>query len=332
MTKANAAVLRENASIEELVQKAGFTIDGRGHTLTTKEHESLTLYTGTNSWYWFSKGVGGSTIDWIMFYYNVGFSEALDILEGYTSLQASEAAALPSARDDFSGIHVPEPVPPPPDLRQDLHLVYHRRLDPAARQWWHDQGIDDEAISRFFLGVCDDHPQYGRAYTIPVIERGKLVNLRMRLHEPPKPKDKYRPWASGYGTQLFNSDILTPELGSVIVTAGEKKVIVLWSNGLSAVSPTGGCTNWRDEWTTRLQFCHKVYIAFDPNETAAAWKLASKIGERAFVVNLPDKPDDFLMTNGPDEFRKYIETAEPVVDYDYWERQLGGNRLWGKML
>ncbi len=110
----------------------------------------------------------------------------------------------------------------------------------------------------------------------------------------------------GCGTQLYNADILTPELGAVVVTAGEKKVMVLWEHGIPAVTPTGGCGNWKDEWTTRLSSAASVYIAFDPPEQAAAWKLAEQIGERALVAQCPDKPDDYILQHGRDAFRERL--------------------------
>ena len=105
----------------------------------------------------------------------------------------------------------------------------------------------------FLLGACDDHPSYpGRSYTIPVIEGGRLVNLRLRLDHPEKPGDKYRPYRPGYGSQLFNAGAIRATTATVLVTAGEKKAIVLWSKGYTAVSPTNGCSGWQDAWTAKL--------------------------------------------------------------------------------
>jgi len=213
-------------------------------------------------------------------------------------------------------------------------------LDAAARQWWYAQGVDDEIISRFFLGACDYHPIWRQpTYTIPVIVGGRLVNVRHRLAQPPTTGDKYRPERAGLPTELFNSDILTANLGGVVIVAGEKKVLVLARRGLPAISSTAGCGHWRDEWTTRLQFCRKVYIAFDPGEGEAAVKLAERIGERAWVVNLPEKPDDFILrierergfAAAEQTFRAYLSRARAHVNSDIWLSRNGGKSTWGKM-
>jgi hypothetical protein len=204
-----------------------------------------------------------------------------------------------------------KPEPPARPLPQNLHYRFHKQLDgdPAARQWWHGQGISDEAIDHFLLGVME-HRYYGRCYTIPVIEGGMLVNIRLRLDKPTGPKgDKYRPLRAGHGSQLFNSDILTPDLKGVIVTAGEKKAIVLWQYGIPAVSSTAGCGHWRSEWNERLRHCEKVFIAYDPLETHHARTLAERLGERAYVVQMPDNPDDYILRQGEPAFRALLSAA-----------------------
>jgi len=314
----DATELKRQARIEDLVSRSGFTVTGHGRVLTTEEHDSLKIWLDTNTWYWYRRGIGGDVYDWMQYIDGLTFPEAVERLgEGNCG-----TCEIPPVRV--------ERIKPAPPLPQDLHLKFHRGLDDAARDWWHGEGIQDEAISRFFLGVVD-HQHYGRCYSIPILEDGRLVNLRLRLGNPEKPKDKYRPYASGYGTQLYNSDILTPELGGVVITAGEKKAIVLWQYGIPAVSPTGGCGNWQDAWTTKLQFCRKVYIAFDPGETEAAWKLAGRIGERAHVVNLPEKPDSWIVANGEAAFRWQLRQAEPFADREVWVRRLG-KCYWGRML
>jgi hypothetical protein len=325
----DADALKRSISIVDVIERTGLHVTGTGNILTTVEHDSLRIWCDNNSYYWYSQGHGGSIFDWIMHSANVDFAEAARRLEA----------------GDYRGTVLPAPVAPKPIpiLAPDLHLRYHRALEPEDRAWWHGQGIIDEAISRFFLGAGSVRLPQGKGkdavwityatYTIPIIEDGKLLNVRHRLSAPPKANDKYRPEMAGIPASLFNADILTPELGGVVLVAGEKKAIVLWQYGIPAISVTAGCGTWKEEWTTRLQFCRKVYLAYDPGESAHAWQVAAQIGERAYIMALPDKPDDFITAQGEAAFRTYLRSAEPYVDRTYWQRQLPAHRpLWGKLL
>lgn len=316
----NADDLKRSIAITDVIERAGFHVTGTGPILQTEEHDSLKLYVKQNSYWWYSQGHGGSIFDFVMHTEHVDFPTAARLLESGTY----HGPPLPP----------PEPPRPPPLLAPDLHLRYHKNLDATARDWWHAEGITDAGIARFFLGCCEYHPAWRQpTYTIPVIEDGQLLNVRHRLSAPPKPGDKYRPECAGIPASLFNADILTPDRGGVVIVAGEKKAIVLWQYGIPAISSTAGCGTWRAEWTTRLQFCQKVYLAYDPGESAAAWKVAAEIGERAFVLALPDKPDDFILAQGEPAFRQYLRQAEPFADREYWRRQLPpGKALWGKLL
>lgn len=64
--------IKTQISIADLIAKSGLTVIGKGHTLTTAEHDSLKIFTNNNSWTWYSqsgqrgKALGGSVIDWYM--------------------------------------------------------------------------------------------------------------------------------------------------------------------------------------------------------------------------------------------------------------------------
>jgi DNA primase len=319
----DAQVLRDRIDLADVIERTGTKLDRKGHARYIRgvEHDSFVVDTQAQRWHWYSQNEWGDVFDWLQRQYSCTFAEAVAMVEqggyAYAPMPAKEA----------------RPVQPAPQLSQTLHLSYHRNLTPEAREWWHRQGINDDGISRFFLGYCECHPAYNQpTYTIPVLEGGKLLNIRHRLSNPARPQDKYRPECAGLPAALYNSDVLTPELGGIVIVAGEKKVAVLWQNGIPAISSTAGCAHWLDEWTTRLQYCRKVFVAFDPGESKAAWKVAGMIGERAFVVNLPDKPDDFIVAHGEEEFRRYLREAEPYADRDYWAKRMPGRALWGRIL
>lgn len=285
--------------IVEMVERTGLTIVGHGNTLTTKEHDSLKLFIDTNSWYWFSRSVGGGVIDWVIYTQRVNFKRACEIL----------SAHAPVAQLTYQA---PPPHAPPPPLAARLAEKCHQTLSVSDCQWWEERGIWREARAHFQLGVYE-HRLYGTCYTIPVYEDGQLVNMRLRLKHPPRPKDKYRPFDAGRGTHLYNSAILTPENEAVVVVAGELKCVVLWQYDIPAVSPTAGCGHWRSEWTERLRYCKRVFIAFDPGELEAAERIGREIGSCARIVELPDKPDDFILTHDALTFRSLLKAAWPVL-------------------
>lgn len=285
--------------IEDVVTDSGLTVVGTGRIKTTREHDSLRLFTMTNTWYWFSQGQGGDVIAWVQ------YTQGVDFLTACHNIARRQGGKLPTTVKRY----IPEP--PPPDLPAELHLQMHSAMNADDIEWWFKRGIAQDAQAHFKLGVYH-HPAWGLCYSIPVIENGKLVNIRLRIANPPNPKDKYRPYDTGRGTHLYNSDILTPDTRGVVIVAGELKAVALWQDGIPAVSPTAGCQHWRPEWTERLNYCQKVYIAFDPGEEKAGEELAEQFGDRARFVVMPDKPDDLMLGFGPKAIRYHLQHALPL--------------------
>jgi hypothetical protein len=326
-----AESLRRRVSIVEVFERMGEHFQGGAHTKWRrgKVMSSLVVNTQDNTWARYKYAdQHGDIFDLVMLTEQCTFAEAIELVEQGHFGRLND---LPSAQ-------LPVTTFVQPDLPQDLHLKYHRNLDELDRTWWAAQGVNAESISRFWLGSCPYHDLWQQpTMTIPIIVAGKLVNVRHRLVHPPKTGDKYRPERAGLPMELFNSDILTPDLAGVIIMAGEKKVLVAWQYHLPAVSTTGGCGFWLDEFTTRLQFCRKVYVCFDPGEGEAAERLAQRIGERVWIVDLPEKPDDFLTRIAVEQdaaaaeaaFREYLRKARPYVNREVWAQRNGGSQ-WGK--
>lgn len=99
--------IKSQISIVELIAKAGLTVIGHGHTLTTAEHDSLKIFTNNNSWTWYSengkrgKALGGSVIDWVMHVEKCSQGEAIRRLEAMlaegTVTAVSEVSRQPAA-------------------------------------------------------------------------------------------------------------------------------------------------------------------------------------------------------------------------------------------
>ena len=101
----------------------------------------------------------------------------------------------------------------------------------------------------------------------------------------------------------------------------EKAGVAKLRNSLDihAASYTFGSHNYsreqvKDELSRRFERFKEVLIALDPDATDKAQQMAGWFGDRARVVFLPVKPDDFFTTeNGtPDDFRLYMRLARRV--------------------
>lgn len=75
--------IKREIPIESLIAQSGLTVTGKGHTLTTVEHDSLKIFTRNNSWTWYSqagrdgRNLGGSVIDWYKYMHQCGDGEAI---------------------------------------------------------------------------------------------------------------------------------------------------------------------------------------------------------------------------------------------------------------
>ena len=284
------------------------------HPSTSKT--SLSVDPKKQLWYCFNCGCGGNVYDWIG---DVLFGENYNKYVHFPMVKDFEERGLPMAPVRFV-----EPAEyTPPEWDTEIYLLYHEQVQRSY--WYEELGSPDlinPAIEHFKLGYCPAHPtEHCPSHTMPVFIDQKCVNIRHRLVG--REKDKYRPHLKGLGAQLYNQDCLdiARQKGSVLVVAGEKKVISAWSRGIpNCISPTIGCS-WKEEWTALLEGITKRYVLFDPNEDEAAEKVAAVIGAR--VLHLDEKLDDWFKTHSLQDFRGLFTR----VDEHYWCRRLNV-QLW----
>jgi hypothetical protein len=234
-------------------------------------------------------------------------------------------------------------------LSLTLAQQYHKALTKDGRAWWHARGISDSAIDRFLLGYCascptaynpDDSSWSTPSYTIPIFADGALVNIRHRLISPLDPGDKYRPQKTGLGAHLFGIDDIDAEATDILVVEGEIKRIVLLDNGFDYLMPivtlTCGASGWMkqvgDRYIPALDRFQRVFVLFDPDAHAVAEQTARRFGRRGYVVQLPDKVDDFIIAGGSDallEISKQIDSAISPFSLNYWKEQMEHERISG---
>ena len=142
------ADIKQRIAITDLVAAAGLTVTGRGRIRTTAEHDSLKLWTETNTWFWFSKGVGGDVLDWYQHIHRCDFRQALQDLARQAGVQLRPLPPQEQEAEDHRRAH-----------QRILAIAahhYHRLIQhpgaAAARAYCHRRGWDDATISREMIG------------------------------------------------------------------------------------------------------------------------------------------------------------------------------------
>ena len=194
------------------------------------------------------------------------------------------------------------------------HIKYHKNLPAQALEYWLSEGIEPHSIDRYLLGYCPSCPTFRQSasYTIPVINRGKLENIRHRLVNP-NGLGKYRPHMAGLGNSLFNVDLLDDAKERVLIVEGEKKSIVLAQAGFPNVGITGKRA-FKKEWLPWFDNVKDIVVCLDPDATESAFKLARIFGKRARVAITPVKIDDAIVKcgAGADDIEGMLRWARPI--------------------
>jgi hypothetical protein len=210
----------------------------------------------------------------------------------------------------------PEPAPKP------ISEAYIRRCcdalegNPKAEAWLKDhRGFNEQSIDLWQIGMS------AQRYSLPIRDDdGRLVNVRLYK---PEAKSGEKKWlnTTGYGSpaRLWPRDGMSGD--SILLCEGEFDTILAYQHGYHAITGTGGCGVWQDEWTPL--FKEKVVtICYDNDEAGrqAAVKVAEKLSGTAAGVRIlnwprvmPDKGDltDFFVNLklGKAEFDEYVEKA-----------------------
>ena len=153
--------IKTRIPIAELIAKSGLTVTGRGHTLTTVEHDSLKIFVNNNSWTWYSrdgrkgKALGGSTIDWIMHVERCDKNEAIRKLEEMLDGGVIEASQVPVVRQ------VDENLWRSKEFQTKMRNVMVRGMEflqsdvkgEAAREYLLSRGIQSDTWTGWELGA-----------------------------------------------------------------------------------------------------------------------------------------------------------------------------------
>jgi hypothetical protein len=165
------------------------------------------------------------------------------------------------------------------------------------------------------LGLCEACPTrpQSRSLTIPVFYRNKLFDIRHRLLDADNGQ-KYCSHLSGLTPAFFNLDSLLNH-PQVYIVEGEKKAITCAATGLTAVVGVPGKDFYGRLAAVVNRLCtatQELIFVPDPGTLDTVVQAAHTIANRTFVVELWEKPDDFIQQFGVDPFLRALEFRRPV--------------------
>jgi 5S rRNA maturation endonuclease (ribonuclease M5) len=190
----------------------------------------------------------------------------------------------PSKKEKSSN---PEPITP------EQVESWHNALTTDLRSYLNNRGIPDDLINKFKLGFGTF---YGKEWiTIPIKDidgNYPLVKLR-KLPDDTSDSPKMLVYPKGAEHQLFNIEAIK-ESSEIMICEGEFDCLVLLSQGIPAITSTGGCSTFKDEWFEYIKNLDKVTVCFDKDEPGkkAALELVKRIVDldspEVFKINLPE--------------------------------------------
>lgn len=328
-------LIKEKAKMADLIGES-FTITGKGKVLSTKEHDSLKIWTDTNTWFWFSKGQGGDVLDWYQQQHNCDFRQALEELAQRAGLELrplsdEERQALDHERTGrriltLAASHFHR------NLIEELSTTY----DTPAKQYlikrnWFMETVEREMIGLFLsdsaLGKelkaagLNNHPMAKAVLTMPLdmiiyVHRvgGQVVYLSGRSIEGKRhynlPEDLAGP------KQPYSNHPKPGGPAANVLVEGQADAIAMGAMGVQA---TALCGVYGD---AGREFSH-VAFDIDPAGQEKALEAALGVDPMCRVVKLGTfedgydgkDPADYLEFTGPDNHNVDVDLdyAKPAL-------------------
>lgn len=193
---------------------------------------------------------------------------------------------------------------------------YHRNLPDRIIQYLHRRGISDEVIAIHRIGWN------GQRITIPIFTREGTLALFKLAKDPDDSSNSPKTLTSRGGSlELYGWENLLAKPERIIVCEGEFDRLVLETQGLPAVTGTGGAGSFRAEWAPDFLSVPEVYLCFDRDD--AGRRGALRVGQfvpHARIVDLPadvgpggDIADYFVrLEHSREQFMDLLVAARPV--------------------
>lgn len=154
---------------------------------TTIEHDSLRIWPHTNSWHWYSKGVGGNATYWLKYYKHLSHNEIVDSYEIY------EVKSDPFKTSLLSSYNIVENV--------DVSLLYGNKV---YSDYIKNRGINYEIFLKYDLEMINNYYAL-----IPIKDRyGKRIGALHRKLDDKINGVKYKKYINNRNLHIFNYENL----------------------------------------------------------------------------------------------------------------------------
>lgn len=275
-----------------------------------QDHKTPSFHVYQEGYYCFGCGQRGDVFDFFSFWQKKPLADVLKIhnIDPLAELQRKAEYAEHQAKRLEAEIAKAQTALA--ELREVQAWVrYHHNLDDQSRVMWEARGVADWYQDWLKLGYDPSHTFWaGQEYqsptlTIPIYEpeTWDVINVKHRiLGEASDKIGKYRPEKSGLPAALFPASPDLPIGGRVLCVEGEIKAMVTFITladantqvvGLPSKNPPEGIIK-------QLQQVDDLILCLDPD--ADVREVAHEIGGKVRVMELPDKIDDYILTNNLD--------------------------------
>jgi len=269
-----------------------FTLKGSGRWYHTAEHDSLVIDSERELFYWNSRNLFGTAVDYLV---SVKGMDKKSATERFKELKALSL-----------GINVGDSSLEYTPYDTLVELLWNG--GKHHRDYWYRRGLSDEYIDRYRLGY------YDKWFVIPLYNEDKFVNFQCRRDVPEK---KIMMWYKGFSPILFNSPLLN-FVSEVYMTEGIVDAIKLMQEGLPAIS-TGSAGFWNPRWFNYFANTKKVWYIADNDDAGrfASQRVAKGIGvNKVRIFSFSDKREKF---DTVDYFREggTVEELKTLVQNNY---------------
>jgi len=130
-----------------------------------------------------------------------------------------------------------------------------------------------------------------KSINLPVYDKnGNRLFFKHRHFEG---KMKYT-YDAGASAALYGVHLIDPNGHMIVITEGETQVLTLHSDGIMAVSSTGGAGTWKEDWCSYIPLEMQIFIVYDNDDPGrvGAQKVANSLlqtGHKHVAIRaLPD--------------------------------------------
>lgn len=218
---------------------------------------------------------------------------------------------------------------PTETVTKELVERCHSALPDNVRAYLNGRGITDDLISQYKLGWGEF---YGAKWiTIPIPKKDTPNEYALlKLRRDPESTDEKRPkmmvWPKDSEHELYDWRMFKGAT-SLVLCEGEFDMLVLLSKGIPAITSTGGCGTFKQDWIKSFANLESVCVCYDNDDEGE--KGAKKVLDalksndtlKLFQIHLPkvetgdlkDVTDYFQKGGDPQAF---MDLIQPVGSFD----------------